>query len=193
MKLVYIHGASATSASFNYIREHITDPYIPINYSSHNGFENNLLDMIHAIEKIKGPVFFIAHSLGGVYALHLAQHILDRVAGAVTLSTPYGGSREAELAKLFLPWNQLMKDIGPTGPAMRLLPDLTVPKNWTNVVTTQGASPFIASKNDGVVTFDSMTALGSKMSLVELDLNHYEVVLSPKTVNIIKSKIKKSI
>jgi len=189
MKLVYIHGASATSASFNYIREHIADHCVPINYSSQNGFENNLKEMQQVVSKIKGPVFFIAHSLGGVYALHLTQTIFKRVAGAVTLSTPYGGSREAEIAKIFLPSNQLMKDIGPTSPAMRQLVNFPVPRNWTNIVTTQGASPFISKRNDGVVTWDSMTALSDRMDLIELDLNHYEVVLSPKTVNIIKSKI----
>ena len=41
MNLVYIHGASATSESFNYIRSKIGDG-ISVNYDSRNGFENNL-------------------------------------------------------------------------------------------------------------------------------------------------------
>ena len=44
MKLVYIHGASATSESFNYIRSKLGKG-IDIDYDSRNGFENNLQDM----------------------------------------------------------------------------------------------------------------------------------------------------
>lgn len=192
MKIVYIHGANATSTSFNYIREHIDCPGITLNYSSSNPFQENLDEMIHTVSRSKGPVFFVAHSLGGVYALHIAQTIIDRTAGAVTLSTPYGGCREAELVRLFVPWSQLMRDIGPSSRPMSLLPKLNVPANWTNIVTTQGNNPFLSTANDGIVTVESMRALSNQMNLVELDLNHYEVVLSPKVLNIIQSKIKKS-
>jgi GR25 family glycosyltransferase involved in LPS biosynthesis len=43
--LVYIHGASATSESFNYIRSKL-GAGVDINYDSRNGFENNLKDML---------------------------------------------------------------------------------------------------------------------------------------------------
>lgn len=191
MRIVYIHGANATATSFNYIREHITLPGTPLSYNSANGFANNVNEMIPVIQRLRGPIFFVAHSLGGVYALHLAQAILDRVAGAVTLSTPYGGSREADMVRMFLPNSQLMRDIGPNSQPMSKLVDMIVPAYWTNVVTTQGNNSFISSANDGVVTVDSMRSLGDRMRLIELDLNHYEVVLAPKVVNIIKSQINK--
>jgi hypothetical protein len=44
MKLVYIHGANATSESFNYIRDKLGKG-IDINYDSRNGFENNLKEI----------------------------------------------------------------------------------------------------------------------------------------------------
>jgi pimeloyl-ACP methyl ester carboxylesterase len=192
MKIVYIHGANATATSFNYIREHINESGTPLSYSSSNGFANNLTEMSVAIQRLRGPVFFVAHSLGGVYALHLAQQISDQVAGAVTLSTPYGGSREADMVRMFLPNSQLMRDIAPGSEPMSAMANMTVPANWTNVVTTQGSNPFIAAANDGVVTVDSMKAMGNRMRLVDLDLNHYEVVLSPRVIKIIRDRIERS-
>jgi hypothetical protein len=57
------------------------------------------------------------------------------------------------------------------------------------VVTVKGQSPFMAETNDGVVTISSMKH-HEDMELVEVDYNHYEVVLSDKIVNIIKERIK---
>jgi hypothetical protein len=44
--------------------------------------------------------------------------------------------------------------------------------------------------NDGVVTISSMRH-HADMELVDVDYNHYEVVLSDKIVNIIDERIKK--
>lgn len=189
MRIVYIHGANATSTSFNYIRTHIPEQSIVLNYNSVNSFVDNLEEMLRVVKKIRGPVFFVAHSLGGVYALHLSQLMLDKVAGAVTLSTPYGGSHEADMIRMFLPNSQLLRDISPTSSVMSAVSSMTVPPNWSNIITTQGSSPFIKPANDGVVTSDSMKHLKDQMKLVEIDLDHYEVLQSPKVINIIKSQL----
>ena len=73
MTLVYIHGASATSESFNYIRSKLGSG-IDINYDSRNGFENNLEDMKAQLKDVK-DIAFVAHSLGCVYSLHIANEI----------------------------------------------------------------------------------------------------------------------
>jgi len=57
------------------------------------------------------------------------------------------------------------------------------------VVTTGGSNPFITAPNDGVVTVESMKHLPDQMELVLSESTHYEVVLSPKTVNIITNRI----
>lgn len=190
MNLVYIHGANASGNSFNYIRHHLNHPVeTVIEYNSYNGFKSNLNRMRETISRSNDSIFFVAHSLGGIYALHLAQDFFNRVAGAVTLSTPYGGCREAVLAQFFLPFNQLMRDISPGSEPMSSVPKMSVPKRWTNIVTTCGNSPFITSPNDGVVTLDSMKHLSDQMELVTLETTHYEVVLSPETVNIITDRI----
>jgi pimeloyl-ACP methyl ester carboxylesterase len=188
MTLVYIHGASATSESFNYIRSKIGDG-ININYDSRNGFEKNLNDMIEQLKDVK-DIAFVAHSLGGIYSLHIANAMPEQVKGAVTLSTPYGGAEVAEFAKFFLPFSRLMRDIGPSSWVMRQADKIKIQHPWTNVVTVQGQSPFIVEPNDGVVTIASMKH-HADMELVEVDYNHYEVVLSDKIISIIKERIKK--
>jgi len=188
VQLVYIHGASATSESFNYIRSKIGNG-VSINYDSRNGFENNLENIKRELSPFK-DIFFVAHSLGGIYSLHLANAMPKQVLGAVTLSTPYGGAEVADFAKYFLPFSRLMRDIGPSSWVMRQADRIKIQHPWTNVVTVQGQRPFIAEPNDGVVTISSMKH-HADMELVEVDYNHYEVVLSDKIVGIIKERIKK--
>ena len=188
MTLVYIHGASATSESFNYIRSKLGSG-IDINYDSRNGFENNLKSMQDQLADVK-DIAFVAHSLGGVYSLHIANAMPEQVKGAVTLSTPYGGAEVAEFAQFFLPFSRLMRDIGPSSWAMKEARKIKIQHPWTNIVTVKGQSPFIIEPNDGVVTIASMKH-HDDMELVEVDYNHYEVVLSDQVVGLIKERVKK--
>jgi pimeloyl-ACP methyl ester carboxylesterase len=188
MTLVYIHGASATSESFNYIRDKL-GAGIDINYDSRNGFENNLADMVTQLKDVK-DMAFVAHSLGGVYSLHIANAMPEKVKGAVTLSTPYGGAEVAEFAKFFLPFSRLMRDIGPSSWAMKQAKQIKIQHPWTNIVTVKGQSPFIIEPNDGVVTISSQKH-HADMELLEVDYNHYEVVLSDRVVELIKERVKK--
>ena len=188
MNLVYIHGANATSESFNYIKSKLGSG-IDIDYDSRNGFENNLKVMQLQLEDVDN-IAFIAHSLGGIYSLHLANIMPKQVLGAVTLSTPYGGAEVADYAQYFLPFSRLMRDIGPSSWAMRKPNKFKIQHPWTNVVTVKGQSPFMVEPNDGVVTIASMKH-HEVMELVEVDYNHYEVVLSDKIIDIIDKRIKK--
>ena len=191
MLLVYIHGASATSESFNYIRKHITGHEdLVINYDSRNGFEKNLVDMRYQLSSYHS-IFFICHSLGGIYALHLANELGSKVLGAVTLSTPYGGAEVADVAKYFMPYSRLLKDIGPSSWAMRQGDAIEIDHPWTNVVTIKGNSPWVPQPNDGVVTVSSQKHHNEGMELIEIDYNHYEVVLSDRVINIIKERLPK--
>jgi pimeloyl-ACP methyl ester carboxylesterase len=188
MILVYIHGANATSESFNYIRKHIGGEDLVINYDSRNGFQKNLEDMHNQLKDIKN-IFFICHSLGGIYALHLANQLPDNVLGAVTLSTPYGGAEVADVAKYFLPYSRLLKDIGPNSWAMRQASKIDVQHPWCNIVTVKGDSPWVMGKNDGVVTIASQKHHAKDMDLIEIEYNHYEVVLSDQVVDIIRKRL----
>jgi pimeloyl-ACP methyl ester carboxylesterase len=190
MTLVYIHGASATGESFNYIRKHIGGKDIVVNYDSRNGFENNLKIMQEQLAPMN-DIFFIGHSLGGIYSLHLANLLPKQTLGAVTLSTPYGGAEVADYVQYFLPFSRLMRDIGPSSWVMKQANKIKIQHPWTNVVTMKGQSPFMIEPNDGVVTITSQKH-HSDMELIEVDYNHYEVVLNEKVINIIKDRIKNS-
>jgi pimeloyl-ACP methyl ester carboxylesterase len=171
MTIVYIHGASATGESFNYIRDRIPRKSIVVNYNSADGFERNLKDMQAALEGIE-DIFFIAHSLGGIYALHLANALPDQVIGAVTLSTPYGGAETADYAQYFLPFSRLLRDIGPSSWPMRQASKIEIHHPWTNIVTVH-----------------SQRHHGHDMELIDVNYNHYEVVLSEQVIDIIKERI----
>ncbi len=189
MRNVYIHGASATSESFNYIRQQIgKDSDIVVNYDSRNGFEKNLDDMKKLLDN-EEKIFFIAHSLGGIYSLHLADYFPNKVLGAVTLSTPYGGAEIADVAKYFLPYSRLLKDIGPTSWAMKHSRTVTIPHRWTNVVTVKGNAPWVPGRNDGVVTVSSQRYREDIMELIEVETNHYEVVLNDQVIKIIQERL----
>ena len=187
MNLVYIHGANATSESFNYIRDKLGQG-IDINYDSRNGFENNLKDMLAQLKDVK-DLAFVAHSLGGIYSLHIANTLPNNVSGAVTISTPYGGAEVADYVQYFLPFSRLMRDIGPSSWAMRQADRIKIQHPWTNIVTVKGQSAFMHEPNDGVVTIASQKH-HDDMELVEVEYNHYEVVLSDKVIDIIKKRIK---
>ena len=188
MNLVYIHGANATSESFNYIKSKLGTG-LDLNYDSRNGFESNLKEMQMTLGSYT-DIVFIAHSLGGIYSLHLANSMPMSVKGAVTLSTPYGGAEVADYAQYFLPFSRLMRDIGPSSWVMKQARNIKIQHPWTNIVTVKGQSPFMHEANDGVVTIASQRH-HRDMELVEVDYNHYEVVLSDTVVKLIKERVNK--
>ena len=189
--IVYIHGASATAESFSYIRQFVRDHYeepdIMLEYRSENGFAHNLEHMMGRLDDAE-RLYFISHSLGGIYSLFLADHYRETTRGGVSLSTPYGGSEQADFAKYFLPFNKLMKDRGTMSAPMQDSRKIASPPNWTQIVTTVGQSPWIKEPNDGVVTLQSML-YRDDFDIIEVPFNHYEVVLSSQVVNIILDKI----
>jgi pimeloyl-ACP methyl ester carboxylesterase len=193
--IVYIHGASATAESFSYIRQYVRDhtdhPDIALEYNSADGFAHNIKQMYGQLDEAE-KLFFVSHSLGGIYALHLANRYAEITVGGVSLSTPYGGCRQADFARYFLPFSKLMKDIGTMSEPMMEAKRLPAPANWTNIVSTRGESPWIHEPNDGVVTIDSMR-YRKDFQLIDLYVNHYEIVLNNKAVEIIIDEIKRAL
>jgi hypothetical protein len=73
---------------------------------------------------------------------------------------------------------------------MKQAKQIKIQHPWTNVVTLRGQSPFIPEANDGVVSIASQRH-HSDMELVDVEYNHYEVVLSDQVIDIIKERVKK--
>lgn len=188
LTLVYIHGATATSLSFSYIRTFFDNTEVLLDYDCSQGFYRNLEKMKEALTSYDN-LFFISHSLGGIYALHLADHYKDKTVGGVSLSTPYGGSKEADYLRLLFPCNRLLRDVGPNAKPIRDLDSVSLPNLWINVVTNKDNGLWRTEPNDGIVTKSSMT-YRKDMRIIEVPVNHYEVVVSKQVVEIIKQVIK---
>lgn len=181
--VVFIHGAGASSSTFNWIREKISlTNFTLLEYDNKHGFFPNLARMEYQL-KDKDNIFFVAHSLGGIYALHLYSK-LTTVIGAVTMATPYGGSRTADWASMALPRFQLFHDVGTKSQVIKSCEDIAITIPWTQIVTTLGDVPYHSGKNDGVVTYASMTKR-KDMDYVAFPYNHFEIVVAPEVPDVI--------
>lgn len=191
MKLVYLHGHGASNDSFNYIRSQVTGyDEICISYDSSSGFATNKKAMVSRLAG-EGEIFIIAHSLGGLYALHLADALSEQVIGAVTMATPYGGSESALALNFFMP-AQIYKDIHPAAFPITSGKEIILHgKMWTAIISTKGHSQLMMAANDGIVTLDSMRARNGAR-FIEVPSNHHEVVQSRQSVEIIKNAIKEA-
>jgi len=188
--VVWIHGANQTSLSFNYLRAktNFEREYL-IDYSSMNRFYYNLDKMIVELKDI-GPVFVVGHSLGGLYALHLTQHV--EVVGGVSISTPFRGSSTADWAKYMVPSYALFKDVGRQAPAVQDSFKIYLDIPWTQIVSTTGSVPYHNGPNDGVVTIASMEHR-QDMEFIRVEHTHYEVVCSDLVADIIVQKYKETL
>lgn len=182
INVVWLHGANQSSLSFQYLREKTQfTKEITINYSSMNRFYDNLADIVDQVQG-NGPHFVIGHSLGGLYALHLTQHV--RVAGGVSISTPFRGSSTADWAKYLVPNYPLFRDIGRKAAPVADGNAIQLDIPWTQIVSTTGSVPYHNGPNDGVVTIASMKHR-SDMEYIEVPHTHYEVMTSMTVAEII--------
>jgi pimeloyl-ACP methyl ester carboxylesterase len=184
-QIVMIHGANATERSFAYIVNQLPDcNCIMLNYESADGFYYNLERIVQHVKAL-GPVFIVAHSLGGVYALHMLQHV--NVNSVISVSSPFGGSATADWARYMMPNYQLFRDIGTRSQPILQCKEIEITVPWTQIVTTRGTVPWHKGDNDGVVTVNSMTGRND-MEYVYVNENHYEILGSDIVVNLIKDK-----
>jgi triacylglycerol esterase/lipase EstA (alpha/beta hydrolase family) len=189
MKIVYIHGATATHNSFAFIQQSINAKnYLYIEYPRElTAFENleNMKDII--VNNVNEPMFVICHSLGGIYALHLLEHF-PNIRRVVSLATPFAGSDIAVWGKIMNPSYKLFNDITPNSEFIKSCKYIKVQVPWTQIVTTTGEVPWMEQPNDGVVTKKSMTAR-TDIDYVEIPNNHYEIVQCTRAVEVIKKSL----
>jgi hypothetical protein len=185
--LVLIHGATASSNSFNYLLAQSNfQSIIAINYSSQKSFKYNLYEISNQIDK-KLPCFVVAHSLGGIYAVHLSK--THNIYGAVTISTPYGGSEISTLMAWMMPRTQLYKDINPYSRCIYESKRILINVPWTQIITTRGHNLWSSAPNDGVVTIRSMNCRND-MNHIYLNYTHNEVMQAPEMVEIVNNRYK---
>jgi len=190
MRLVYIHGATASERSFAFIDKSLkTKNAIYLNYDKETTAKENIKAMEDILDHEDGPFFIVAHSLGGVYAVYL-QNIFKAITGVVSLATPFNGSEIATWGAMLNPTYQLFKDITTHSDFIRNSRKIKIECPWLQIVTTVGDVPWITGSNDGIVTNTSMTCRND-VDYEEVDRNHYEIVLSQRVVDIIKQRLYK--
>jgi pimeloyl-ACP methyl ester carboxylesterase len=191
MKVVYIHGATASERSFAYIQKSIrADNPIYLNYDKDTTAKDNLQNMYDKLDYEDGPFFYVCHSLGGIYATYLQQEFSTATHGCVSLATPFGGSEIATWGSMLNPGYQLFKDITTSSKFIKNSKDIKITCPWTQIVTTEGDVPWLTGRNDGIVTQWSMTCRND-IDYISVDRNHYEIILSQRVVDIIKQRLYK--
>ena len=183
--VVWLHGANQTSLSFSYLRRlcDFENEYL-VDYSSNTRFFENLSRMVQDL-KGQGPFFFVGHSMGGLYALHLSQQL--ETVGGISISTPFRGSSAADWAKYLVPNYALFKDIGRKSLPVTEAECIHLDIPWYQIVSVTGNVPYVKTPNDGVCTLASMTCR-TDIEHIQVPHNHYEVMCSTIVADIIKEK-----
>lgn len=188
--LVFLPGARTTSMSLQMLRWALIDrPAVLLDYATQGRFADRLQALIVQLQEAAGrrPLFFVGHSLGGIYAVHLAHHFAAQTCAGVTLATPYGGVPGSWQLKRMDGGNSIWQDLVPTAWAVRSAQALPLACPWTQVVATAGHTRWLRGPNDGVVTVASQRA--RKCEQIALPVNHYAVLMHPRVVSIIRSRL----
>lgn len=188
---VFIHGANQSRTCWNFIIKELglsSEQYTAVEYNTLNGFYDNLKELCDIIEDVPDDSVIISHSLGGIYAVHLHNLFPDKFSQSISISTPFRGSTAAEYLRYLSPHTKLFRDIGkrsqPIVEANRI--EITIP--WTQIVSIRGNSPWLREGNDGIVTIDSQKHRHD-VDYIEIDANHYEILVAYRTVKVIKEII----
>lgn len=182
----YIHGANATPASFTYLKTQFPDHQITdITYDASTPIEITISRLASALES---GVDIVAHSLGGVLGVALAQRYPSKVRSVTTMSTPFGGSETASKLRFLLPFNTFISNVHCHNRTLREVAQSDSYVPTLKFITTAGRNPFELQPNDGVVTVRSQEAFRADIAEY-VELNHFEVLLD----HVVAGKIRKFI
>ena len=183
-KILYIHGAFASSTSFNRIREKLPEhKALVLEYTVDDNLRTVIDNCVKQLKESGERVSIVAHSLGGILGSIIAQKsgLVDQV---VTMSTPFGGIRSADLMKWINP-HPMFEQICSSSPLLRTLYGKPAGAETLSIVTTSGKNPMMREDNDGVVSIESQTAWNAPKYTM-LAYSHVEVLVANETITIIK-------
>lgn len=184
VNIVSIHGAWSSPVSFNYIQAKIKANWQNISYDHSNETIQNILN--RSEKEINQPSVVIGHSLGGIVAMNLHDHPM--VEKIITLASPLSGL-ELNLVQLYFSRSGLIKQITNDSTHIRQMKSKTYTKPVMHLIANRGFNPFIYEENDGVLPLKIQTGWTAG-KVYEIDANHYEILQSSETINLIKSMIK---
>ena len=192
MNIVFLHGLNNTANTFNYIIDRLTIKNASIKkitYNTHNRISTILEEVIPKLPR--GKFCLVGHSLGGVVATLIASKFPDRTQKLVTISSPLRGSKAAQYLMLIPGHLKIMEDLAPNSSVMRRISRMQLDTPTLSLISTRGHFPIIPildEPNDGVVAISSQKGL-SFAKKIELDSNHFEILLNLKTIEILNSTL----
>lgn len=194
--IIYVHGALSTRRSFSYITQSLQDIPIPHKFFGYDVRASRADDIVNSLTEFvrkadsQTPVMFISHSYGGVVSVAAARQ-LTQACTVLSMATPYNGSAEASFLKFLRPSSKLLANIGSFNSFMRGFSAKPLPCRVRGLVTTAGGAEWMSDANDGVVTVESQLHYehDPNWSGVKVDANHFEVLLMPKVVELIRKEI----
>lgn len=182
MVIWYVHGAGASERSFVWLQQQLPTHTARFFCYTANQRVTAIIEQCAASIEADQAVTLIGHSLGGIIATACAQ--MANVSKLVTLCTPFGGIRYADMLSLFS-FDPLIKDLRAYSPVLSGLRAVSLATPHLSIVGCQGL-PFIHESNDGVISVASQMALrGPHYEMVRH--NHFEVLLSDVVAGLIAS------
>lgn len=178
--ILYIHGAFSTKGSFNYIKEKLPKHNITfLEYNIGDDIHDVIDKCVQTLVENNKKVSIVAHSFGGIIAAVVAQKcaLVEKV---LTISSPFGGSKAADLIKWFNP-HPTFTTICTSSSVLRALNGAKPTCPIRSIITTCGQNPIFSEDNDGVVTVSSQKAWNTT-DIKELEFNHFEVLMSTEIV-----------
>lgn len=185
--IVYIHGAFASQRSFVRIKDKLpAHTQITPEYSVETELSQIIENIDAMITQYGKPVSIVGHSLGGVIAVAIANNnpLVQKI---ITMGTPFGGCKAADLFKWFNP-HVMFDGISTKSTIIRknLASKLKCPVR--SLVTTHGNNPMFFEPNDGVVSVASQISLKGP-EYIQVPFSHSEVLMTDDAVNYIKEFI----
>jgi pimeloyl-ACP methyl ester carboxylesterase len=182
-KILYIHGAFSSGLSFKRIQERLPKHEAMFAEYTVNQQLEEIVEQVGTIVKQHDELDIIAHSLGGIVGVAVAQQN-ENIRSIITLSTPFGGSKVADLLR-WLSSHELYRSLHGQNVILRRLQKTPLHCKHRCIVTTVGNNPMMFEPNDGVVSLKSQTAV-PHAEQIQVPLNHFEVLLSDTTLKLIK-------
>lgn len=186
--VVYIHGASSTYNSFNFINDKLSrerEDYCPLffEYDCSRDLQDITNDLLAYLPDGNDEIILVGHSLGGVIATAVTYNNESispkkNIKKVVTISSPLAGSKAATYLRWLYPNYGLFNNVAVTNPIIMAIQSIGAIVPTQCIISNGGTTPLIKEANDGVVSVASQGSLKHCKEHVNIKLNHFEVLLS---------------
>ena len=184
--IAYIHGLNSSPLSFKYLSQQLPEHTAHlISYKSHQSLGASLIEVLQQLP-IDQKLTLVGHSLGGVIAALIASEFPCLVDQLVAISSPFQGSRAASTLRWIPGSMRVFSDIMPHAPLIARCSSLQLDIPTLSIITTGGHLNTSPEPNDSVISLSSQRGLRFGQQ-IEVNANHFEVLMSDRAVHIIKN------